>query len=83
MAERWIGTVEHYFPRAHAALVHLEADLRVGDRIHVRGATTDFSERVPRIEIDHLPVRVARGGKDVGIEVGGAVRARDQVYLIT
>ena len=48
-----IGVVTHYFGRVGAGVIALDSgELRVGDTIHVRGHTTDFYQRVNRIEID-------------------------------
>ena len=58
----------HYYPHVNAGVVHVEVgELRVGDTIHVRGHTTDYYQRVDRLELDHQPVEVARVGQSVGI----------------
>ena len=67
-----------------AGVVALEADeLRVGDTVHFRGHTTDYYQRVDRIEIDHQPVDVARVGQVVGVHVAQRVREGDGVSVVS
>jgi putative protease len=80
---RRIGVVTHYFEHAGACVVSLDAGgLRVGDTIHVRGHTTDFYQRVDRLERDHVAVESARTGEEVGVQVSQRVRSHDVVYRL-
>jgi hypothetical protein len=79
-----IGVVTHYFGRVGAGVISLESgELRVGDTVHVRGHTTDFYQRVNRIEIDHAPVEIARPGQSVGVELTQRVREHDRVFKVS
>jgi putative protease len=78
-----IGAVTHYYEHAGACVVALEAPLRVGDTIHVRGHTTDFYQRVERLERDHATIEVASAGDEVGVQVSQRVRPHDAVYRLT
>lgn len=78
-----IGTVTHYYDRAGAAVVKLDSGvLHVGDTIHVRGHTTDFYQRVDRIERDHVAVETARAGEEVAVAVSQRVREHDAVFRL-
>jgi putative protease len=79
-----IGLITHYYPHVNAGIVRIESgELRVGDTIHVRGHTTDYYQRVDRIEVDHQPVEVARAGQEVGIHVSQRVREHDEVTKVS
>jgi hypothetical protein len=79
-----IGVVTHYFGKVEAGVISLESgELRVGDTIHVRGHTTDFYQRVNRIEIDHAPVEIAKPGQSVGVEITQRVREHDEVFKVS
>jgi hypothetical protein len=52
-----IGLVIHYFSHLSVAAVRLTAPLAVGDRIHIRGHTTDLVQDVASLEGDHAHVR--------------------------
>jgi hypothetical protein len=71
--------VTHYFGHVDAAIVQVEEEIRVGDTLHFRGHTTDFHERVERIEYEHESIPVARVGQAVGIHVRERVREHDLV----
>ena len=77
-----VGTVTHYFSKVGVAAVVLTKTLRKGDRIRIKGATTDFEQVVDSMEIDRKPVDVAMPGDMVGIKVKERVRKKDKVYLI-
>ena len=73
----------HYYEHAGACVVSLDGgELRVGDTIHVRGHTTDFYQRVERLERDHVAIDAARVGDEVGVAVSQRVRAHDVVYRL-
>ena len=79
-----IGRVTHYFGQVNAAAIVIESgELRRGDTIHVRGHTTDFYQRVERIERDHAEVEMAWVGQQVGIEVSQRVREGDEVIRVS
>jgi len=76
-----IGIVTHYFPHVSAAIVQLEiGSLRVGDVIHIKGHTSDFTQRVDSMEIDHVHVNEARPGQSFGLRVKEHAREHDVVY---
>ena len=52
-----IGVVTHYYSHLSVAILRLESGmLRVGDVIHIRGHTTDLSQRVESLEVNHVLV---------------------------
>jgi translation elongation factor EF-1alpha len=68
----------------NAAGIQLESGtLRVGDRIHIQGHTTDFYQRVERLEVRHQLTEWAGPGTQVGLQVDERVREHDVVYKIT
>ena len=53
MAEHAVGTVSHYYGKLKVAGLELFEELKVGDTIHVLGHTTDFTQTVASIHIEH------------------------------
>lgn len=78
-----IGTVTHWFGHLSVAAVRLTEPLSVGDRIHVRGHTTDLVETVTSMEIEHRRVDRAEPGDDVALAVEGHVHEHDLIYRET
>jgi putative protease len=84
MAEQRIGRVSHYWSKLGVAGIEITAgELRVGDTIHFKGHTTDFSQRVDSMQVEHEAVAIARAGDAVGMKVTDHVRDHDEVYKVT
>ena len=50
--------------------------------VHFRGHTTDFYQRIERIEVDHASVPSARAGDVIGLQVSQRVREGDTVMKV-
>ena len=84
MAESLIGIVVHQWQKAGAALLALSGDgLSVGDTIRIKGHTTDFTQTVRSMQIDHEPVDSAGPGDEVAIGIDDRVRVKDSVYRVS
>jgi len=78
-----IGVVTHYYGQLSVAIVKLESGtLRVGDTIHIRGHTSDFSQRVESLQIGHAPVAEVGPQDDFGLKVSEHAREQDVVYKV-
>lgn len=75
-----IGRVTHYFPKVRAGVIKLKAPLSVGDVVKIKGHTTDFTQNVSSIQIDHVPINSAKKGQEIGLLVDSRVRQHDVVY---
>jgi putative protease len=78
-----IGEVTHYFPHVNAAAVLLLKDgLRVGDKIYIKGHTTDFKETVESMQLDHVSIQEGKKAQEIGLQVRSRVRIGDGIYRI-
>lgn len=82
MEERAIGKVTHFFSRISVAVLELTEPLRVGDSIHIKGHTTDLTQKVESMQIEHQDIQEAKPGDKVAIKVSGHVRENDIVYKV-
>ena len=78
-----IGMVIHWYAHLSVAAIRLTAPLAVGDRVHIRGHTTDFTETVRSMEVEHRKVERAGPGDDVALAVEGHVREHDLIFRET
>ncbi len=83
MPEIVIGRVNDFFARPVVAGVELTANLKVGDKIHIKGHTTDLELIVGSMQINTVDVEQAKAGDNVGIKVSEQVRRGDMVYKVT
>ncbi len=75
-----VGRVTHYFTKISVAVIELKAPLSVGDRIAIKGPTTDFEQVVESMQIEHKNVQRAEAGQSIGLKVAQRVREKDIVY---
>ena len=78
-----IGHVTHYFSKISVAIVELTAPLAVGDRILVKGPSTDFEQVVDSMQIEHNNIQRAEAGQSIGLKTAQHVKERDVVYKKT
>lgn len=83
MPEEEVGRVSDYFAKIGVAAIDLTGTLSVGDTIHIKGHTTDFTMTVDSIQIEHQNVEKANPGDSIGIKVKDRVRDNDIVYKVT
>ena len=77
-----LGVVDDYFAKVGVIALKLEDDISVGDTIHVKGHTTDLTQPVSSIQIEHANVQKASKGDSIGIKVNERVRKGDIVYKV-
>jgi translation initiation factor IF-2 len=77
-----IGKIAHYFSNIGVAVIELSGTLKVGDTIHVKGATSDVRQEVESMQIEHDKVEKAKKGQSVGLKVEDHVRENDVVYKV-
>lgn len=84
MAELEIGIVTHYFGHLGVAAIQITGNvLKVGDTIHIKGHTTDFTTTVQTMQVEHQAVQEAKKGDAIGIKVPGHAREHDKVFVVT
>ena len=83
MPEKEIGTVSDFFAHPVVAGIELTGTLKAGDKIHIKGHTTDLECTVASMQIDNADVTEAKAGDAVGIKVSDRVRRGDVVYKVT
>lgn len=82
MPEVEIGRVSDFFAKPVVAGIELSGTLKMGDRIHIKGQTTDMELVVESMQIHNQNVPEAKAGDSVGIKVPDRVRRGDHVYKV-
>lgn len=78
-----VGSVVHYYGHISVAVVRVDQGaLSAGDTIRIKGHTTDFTQPVDSMEIDHQPVGRVEAGQEAGLKVAQHAREHDQVYRV-
>jgi hypothetical protein len=84
MTEVPIGKITHYFSHLGVAAIELtEGELKVGDTIHIKGHTSDFTQQIDSMQIDGRNIERAAVGQNVGFKAAEHAREHDTVYKVT
>jgi putative protease len=78
-----IGHVSHYFGKIGVAAIELtDGALAVGDTIHIKGHTSDFTQTIDSMQIDRADVPRAEKGQSIGIRAAQHAREGDIVFKV-
>jgi putative protease len=77
-----VGKVTHYFTKIGVAVIELSGDLKEGDKIRIKGATSDFKQPVKSMQIEHEKIEEAKAGQSIGMKVKEHAREGDTVYKV-
>jgi len=76
-----IGRIIHYYDHIGVGIVEVTKEsLRAGQKIHIKGTTTDFEQDVKSMQIEHEQVNEAKKGEIIGLKTKEKVREGDLVY---
>ncbi len=77
-----IGKITHYYSKIGVGIIDLKDSLKVGDKIKIKGHSTEIEQGVDSIQIDHKEVETAKKGDVIGLKVNDKVREGDEVYKV-
>lgn len=77
-----VGKITHYYSQIGVGIVELQSELKVGEKIKIKGSSSDFDQTVDSIQIDHKEVETAKKGDVVGMKVNDKVREGDEVFIV-
>ena len=80
--EQLIGKISHYYNKLNVAIIDLSAPLSVGQAVHIKGASDDFTQPVNELQYEHQNIQAGKKGQSVGIKVKQKVHENDQVFLV-
>jgi len=75
-----VGEITHYFSHINVAVVKLSDTLNTGDKVRIKGHTTDFEQVIDSMQVDHAKVEKAEKGKEIGMKVKERVREGDKLF---
>lgn len=79
--EKPAGIVTHFYGGIDVAIIKFNKAVKIGQKITVQGATTDFSQEIKSMQFDHKDIESANAGQEVGVKVKDKVREGDNIYL--
>lgn len=76
-----VGVVTHYYGKLGVAIVKFNQEISLGNNVTFHGESTDFSQNVDSMQLDHKSVDAAPRDTEIGIKVKNKVREGDKVFL--
>ena len=83
MPEEQVGNVSSFFAKPVVAGIDVSAPVNSGERLHIKGHTTDIEFTVESMQINNATVQEGKSGDAIGIKVPDRVREGDKVYKVT
>ena len=83
MPEEVIGKVSDFFAHPVVAGIELTGTLKLGDKIHIKGHTTDMELIIESMQINNVDVQEAKAGDSIGVKLSDRARRGDTVYKVT
>lgn len=81
--EKLIGKIAHYYGRINVGIIELSDALKAGETIHIKGHSSDFTQQISSMQIEHTVITEGKAGDMVGIKVDQKVHPNDEVYKVT
>jgi putative protease len=82
MEEKEIGKITHYYGNISVGIIELCDILKVGDTIHIKGHSSDFTQSIDSMQIEHADVLEAKAGDLIGIKVIQKVHPNEKVFKV-
>ena len=83
MKEQEIGYVSNFMGNISVAIIEMtKGTLKTDDAIHTKGNTTDITQTVSSMQIEHEIVDKVKKNDSFGLKVKKKVRKIDKVYKV-
>jgi putative protease len=82
MEEKEVGTITHYYGHVSVVIIELNDSLKVGDTVHIKGHSSDFTQLIDSMEIEHAGVQEAKKGDIIGLKISQKAHVNDKVYKV-
>jgi len=75
-----VGEITHYYGHIQVAVVKVKDTLNKGDKVNIKGHTTDFEQKISSMQVDHKEIETAKKGQEIGMKVKETVRKGDKLF---
>jgi putative protease len=83
MMEEEVGHITHYFSKIGVAVIEITSgSLKIGETIHVKGHSSDFTQTAESLQQEHQAIPEAKKGGSFGMKVKEPVREGDRIYKV-
>lgn len=83
MPDLKIGTVTHYYNKIGVAIIDLQDNLGIGDKIKFVSDNEKFTQTIESMQIEHQQIQNAKKGQTIGLKVDKPVKEKAVVYKVS
>jgi len=80
--KKLIGKITHFYPKISVAVIELEDDLNVGDKILIQRGEGSFEQVVKSMQIEHENVDEAEAGQSIGLKIAEQTKEGAKVFKV-
>jgi U32 family peptidase len=77
-----LGKITHYYDKVGVAIVELQDELKIGDRIRIEHKDQSFDQKVTSMQKEYQQMEKAQKGDSVGIKVDQKAKEGSLVLLL-
>ena len=77
-----VGDMTHFFSRIQVCVLKMKGEIKVGDKILIKGKSHSFQQPVRSLQIESVDVQAARRGQLVGLKLDQPANVGDQVFRL-
>lgn len=77
-----IGEITHFFSHLGVGIFKFKKAVKVGTKVQIKGATSDFTQTISSMQFDHKEIKAAKKGQEVGIKIDEKVREGDEIFEV-
>ena len=80
--KKLIGKITHFYPKISVAVIELEDDLSVGDKILIQRGEGSFEQVVKSMQMEHENVEEAEAGQSIGLKIAEQTKEGAKVFKV-
>jgi putative protease len=77
-----IGKITHWYDKISVAVVKLDKELQVGDKIRIKHSGQEFEQTITSMELDHKPVQSGKKGQEIAIKLSQKAGEGSAIFSI-
>lgn len=75
-----VGTITHYYSNIGVGVVEVKKEVKLGDALQIFGRGKTFAQKAKSMQMEHLPITMAKKGHIIGLKVNKPVKPNDLVF---
>lgn len=75
-----LGKVIHYYDKIGVAVIKLDKDLKVGDKVKFVYGENEFEQTIESMQLEHQQIESGKKGQEIAIKVNQETKSGTLIY---